>query len=176
MTWYSCFRLRRHMSAVILWSNLSCILVTSNLLSLYRSLQIKGAQQNCICLFIQRIETDPISLCVGRNHPIHLQTDQHHSLITSECFTDWKITRRRTIYFPVLFQIGQSLRLVLLIEQRAAITVQGLIASYELQRISINQSKMNKRGNLKVYQPIKQARRALQSIKPPSLKEEQDIL
>ena len=52
--------------------------------------------------------------------------------------------------------------------------MQGLIASYELQRISINQSKMNKRGNLKVYQPIKQARRALQLIKPPS-EEKQDI-
>ena len=165
MTWYSCIRLRRQTSAVILRSHLSCILVTSNLLPLYRSLQIKRAQQNSS--YNRSIKRDLISLCVRRNQPIHLQTDQHHSLIASECFTDWKITRRRTIYFPLLFQIGQSLRLVLLIEQRAAITVQGLIACYKLQRISINQSKMNKRGNLKVYQPIKQARRALQLIKPP---------
>ena len=46
MTWYSCIRLRRQTSAVILRSHLSCILVTSNLLPLYRSLQIKRAQEN----------------------------------------------------------------------------------------------------------------------------------
>ena len=41
----------------------------------------------------------------------------------------------------------------------------GLIASYKLQRDSINQPQMNKRGNLKVYQAIKQARREFQFIK-----------
>ena len=42
---------------------------------------------------------------------------------------------------------------------------EGLIASYKLQRDSINQPQMNKRGNLKVYQAIKQARREFQFIK-----------
>ena len=90
-----------------------------------------------------------------------LQTDQHHSLITSQCFTDWKIRLGlETNPFSTLVQDQWWSILCVLLMEQSSIKARGFIAKQ--QRNSIYQSKTNKRSNLKVYQAIKRPRRATQ--------------
>ena len=92
-----------------------------------------------------------------------LQTDQHHSLITSQCFTDWKIRLGlETNPFSTLVQDQWWSILCVLLMEQSSIKARGFIAKQ--QRNSIYQSKTNKRSNLRVYQAIKRPRRAMQFI------------